>query len=388
MQASIQATAQRFEMERKVLELKQAMQVLEQQSAIRAADRAVQQERQQLLELRSELADPQTSSQQKPFLNEQIRLQGEMIRAALSLAGIERERMTGLGMILGLERQTQQAQQGAAANQQRAAAASKGWEESLGGALAAVDKAATGVDRLKQVFVGTIQAQILDLLRRLAAERGTAVLLITHDMGVVADMADDVAVMYGGRVVESGPVEQIFAAASGLPEPLRNATDATKQLGDGFAEANAQALVLLQTVSKLAAAPSARWAGGGVDPSGRYQVNELGTESFLSRSGALSLIQAPAYGSWSPPSAGMVLPAGLTARLDAMGAFSGGAPAPVLAGIAPAMGGGSGSQQAAALGRLQRSIDALESTMRSYSPAVTVNLPNNAGLLNTLQGIR
>jgi TP901 family phage tail tape measure protein len=345
MQASIQATAQRFEMERKVLELKQAMQVLEQQSAIRAADRAVQQERQQLLELRSKLADPQTASQQKPFLNEQIRLQGEMIRAAQSLAEIERERMTGLGTILGLERQTQQAQQGAAANQQRAAAASKGWEESLGGALAAVDKAATGVDRLKQVFVGTIQAG-------------------------------------------NGPAEQIFAAASGLPEPLRNATDATRRLGEGFAEANAQALVLLQTVSKLAAAPSARWAGGGVDPSGRYQVNELGVESFLSRSGALSLIHAPAYGSWSPPSAGMVLPAGLTARLDAMGAFSGGAPAPVLAGIAPAMGGGNGSQQAAALGRLQRSIDALESTMRSYSPAVTVNLPNNAGLLSTLQGIR
>ena len=52
------------------------------------------------------------------------------------------------------------------------------------------------------------------------------------------------------------------------------------------------------------------------------------------------------------------------------------------------MGSGNGSQQAAALGRLQRSIDALESTMRSYSPAVTVNLPNNDGLLNTLQGIR
>ena len=345
MQASIQATAQRFEMERKVLELKQAGQLLEQQGAIRAADRAVLQERQQLLELRGKLADPSTTPLQKSSLNEQVKLQGELIRAAQSLAGIERERMTNLGMIFGLERQTQQAQQGTAANQQRAAAASKGWEESLGGALAAVDKAATGVDRLKQVFVGTIQAG-------------------------------------------NGPVEQIFAAASGLPEPLRNATDATKQLGDGFAETNAQALVLLQTVSKLAAAPSARWAGGGVDPSGRYQVNELGTESFLSRSGALSLIHAPAYGSWSPPSAGMVLPAGLTARLDAMGAFSGGAPAPVLAGIAPAMGGGNGNQQAAALGRLQRSIDALESTMRSYSPAVTVNLPNNAGLLNTLQGIR
>ena len=58
----------------------------------------------------------------------------------------------------------------------------------------------------------TIQAQILDLMKRLRDEIGTSILLITHDMGVVADMADEVAVMYGGRVVESGPVDTIFAA--------------------------------------------------------------------------------------------------------------------------------------------------------------------------------
>jgi oligopeptide/dipeptide ABC transporter ATP-binding protein len=57
----------------------------------------------------------------------------------------------------------------------------------------------------------TIQAQILDLLRRLAAERGTAILLITHDMGVVADIADRVAVMYAGRIVEEGPVADVLA---------------------------------------------------------------------------------------------------------------------------------------------------------------------------------
>ena len=57
----------------------------------------------------------------------------------------------------------------------------------------------------------TIQAQILDLLRRLAAGRGTAILLITHDMGVVADIADRVAVMYAGRIAETGPTGQVFA---------------------------------------------------------------------------------------------------------------------------------------------------------------------------------
>ena len=60
----------------------------------------------------------------------------------------------------------------------------------------------------------TIQAQILQLLRRLAGERGTAILLITHDMGVVADIADRVAVMYAGRIAETGTVEDVFARPS------------------------------------------------------------------------------------------------------------------------------------------------------------------------------
>jgi peptide/nickel transport system ATP-binding protein len=57
----------------------------------------------------------------------------------------------------------------------------------------------------------TIQSQILDLMKRLAAERGTGIALITHDMGVVADIADRVAVMYAGRIAEIAPVEALFA---------------------------------------------------------------------------------------------------------------------------------------------------------------------------------
>jgi peptide/nickel transport system ATP-binding protein/oligopeptide transport system ATP-binding protein len=56
----------------------------------------------------------------------------------------------------------------------------------------------------------TIQAQILELIQDLRERLGTAVMLITHDLGVVAEMCDDVAVMYAGRVVERGPVEAIF----------------------------------------------------------------------------------------------------------------------------------------------------------------------------------
>ncbi len=58
----------------------------------------------------------------------------------------------------------------------------------------------------------TTQAQILELIRRIQQERGLAVILITHDMGVIAEMADDVVVMYLGHEVEKGPVDAIFHA--------------------------------------------------------------------------------------------------------------------------------------------------------------------------------
>ncbi len=57
----------------------------------------------------------------------------------------------------------------------------------------------------------TIQAQILDLMRTLREETGTAIILITHDLGVVAELADDVAVMYAGRIVEQANVATLFA---------------------------------------------------------------------------------------------------------------------------------------------------------------------------------
>ncbi|MGW4060026.1 ABC transporter ATP-binding protein [Amycolatopsis sp. NPDC004747] len=60
----------------------------------------------------------------------------------------------------------------------------------------------------------TVQAEILELLRDLRERLGTAILLITHDMGVVADLADRVVVMHDGLVVEQGPVEAIFTAPS------------------------------------------------------------------------------------------------------------------------------------------------------------------------------
>jgi len=58
----------------------------------------------------------------------------------------------------------------------------------------------------------TVQAQILALMERLQRELGMAIVIITHDLGVVAEMADDIAVMYAGRIVETAPASEVFAS--------------------------------------------------------------------------------------------------------------------------------------------------------------------------------
>ena len=76
----------------------------------------------------------------------------------------------------------------------------------------------------------TIQGQILELLRSLKRELGMAILFITHDLGIVAQMADRVAIMYSGRIVESGPVRDIFRRPA---HPYTRALlEAVPRLGD------------------------------------------------------------------------------------------------------------------------------------------------------------
>ena len=72
-------------------------------------------------------------------------------------------------------------------------------------ALLIADESTTALDV-------TVQAQILELIAKLQAESDTAVILITHDLGIVADIADDVVVMYGGRVVEAAPTQRLYYA--------------------------------------------------------------------------------------------------------------------------------------------------------------------------------
>ncbi|MFB9070997.1 dipeptide ABC transporter ATP-binding protein [Citricoccus parietis] len=81
----------------------------------------------------------------------------------------------------------------------------------------------------------TVQAEILDLLRELRDSRGVSIMLITHNMGVVADLADRVVVMYRGEIVEQAPVSQLFAEPR--EDYTRSLLDAVPHLGRNSASA-------------------------------------------------------------------------------------------------------------------------------------------------------
>lgn len=102
----------------------------------------------------------------------------------------------------------------------------------------------------------TVQAEILDLLRRLPEEFGTAIVLITHNMGVVADLADQVAVMYHGRIVEQADVRTLFSAPQ---HPYTRALlDAVPRVGGPrLRPAAAPARTAAAGETALTAAPSA-----------------------------------------------------------------------------------------------------------------------------------
>ena len=100
----------------------------------------------------------------------------------------------------------------------------------------------------------SIQAQIIQLLKTLARERGTAVMLITHDMGVIAETADRVAVMYAGRIAEIGPVREVIHAprhpyTSGLMGSI-------PKVGTGAGKRHARLVQIDGAMPRLNAIPS------------------------------------------------------------------------------------------------------------------------------------
>jgi hypothetical protein len=175
---------------------------------------------------------------------------------------------------------------------------------------------------------------------------------------------------------------------------LDGALEKTKDLYKSWEDVHDAIINSADALKVYSDPPTARWAGGWLGAGQTADtINELGMESFLSRSGVLSLIRAPAYSSWTAPSPGMVLPAGITARLDAMGAFDRGgssqAGLPLSASFPIPAGGPGGGGFTAVVDRLERRMATLEDAMRSYRPMdVQVAVPSNAGQLHTLMSFR
>lgn len=186
-------------------------------------------------------------------------------------------------------------------------------------------------------------------------------------------------------------VSQAVTDQATLADGTEGTVAATQGLADSWigVAANIQAATQALAAFNTPQAPG-RFAGGGVEAARSYTVNEIGPEAFLSATGTLSRIRAPQYGHWVAPSRGLVLPAGITARLDAIGAFDRGSSSPPARQMAAAVARPRGGSDAhLALVRLQRSIDKLEKTMGSYCPpTVEIHTPSNAGLLHTMQSFR
>ncbi|MFZ4896637.1 dipeptide ABC transporter ATP-binding protein [Plantibacter sp. Mn2098] len=111
----------------------------------------------------------------------------------------------------------------------------------------------------------TVQAEILDLLRRCRDEFGTAIVLITHNMGVVADLADRVVVMYQGDIVEEAPVQELFSAPKA--DYTKRLLEAVPHVGRGKSAVVAEASRVAELVQ---AAPVVVASGLEIEYAGRF----------------------------------------------------------------------------------------------------------------------
>jgi peptide/nickel transport system ATP-binding protein len=111
----------------------------------------------------------------------------------------------------------------------------------------------------------TIQAQILDLMRELKDRTGAAIVLITHDLGVVAEMAERVVVMYAGRKVEEAPVTELFARprhpyTRGLLESIPRLSDGSRGVMTRLREIAGTVPSLAEPIDGCAFAPRCAYA--------------------------------------------------------------------------------------------------------------------------------
>ena len=142
----------------------------------------------------------------------------------------------------------------------------------------------------------TVQAQILDLLRTIREESDTAIILITHDLGMVAEVADDIVVMYAGKVVEEADVFDLFDAPSHpYTQGLLNSLPLPRAPGRGADAHPRPAARPLARARRLQLRPPVRPPHGGVHPR-RAAVpghRRRASQSLLAGTGTGSMGGAP-----------------------------------------------------------------------------------------------
>jgi TP901 family phage tail tape measure protein len=327
LEAQITAATTRIELERRVLQLKQAQQAIDARNAVRTAEQNVNEQAQGLLRLQGQALDPNISAEQRAALEAQISLQRQSVGLGQERLRDENARLQTLGQLQAIEAQTLGLQAQTIANQLRAQAAAAGLEGVL----------ADGLDKL-------------DTWASASGTFADGMSKSKKDLKDIRDYSVQTAAALSSLAKNTFFINDPFTRTS--PYQIGSGTG-----GDSYGIG------------------SGRWTGGPVTPLVSHPVNELGQESFLSRSGALSLITAPAYGIWRPPAAGTVLPAGVTASLKARGAFDRQLPA---------------APSAAGDGNLRQSLDRLSARVEQLTQKnwnVVAPVPSNAGLLRTIAGI-
>ena len=118
---------------------------------------------------------------------------------------------------------------------------------------------------------------------------------------------------------EEASTGAVGIAESGIDTTVGRAANQTQALTYGMSQAASEAESFYRWLAQASGLPNARWAGGPVEGGAQYRVNELGQEAFLANSGRLALINRAANSTWTAPSSGVVIPAGLTSQLQEQG---------------------------------------------------------------------
>ncbi len=118
---------------------------------------------------------------------------------------------------------------------------------------------------------------------------------------------------------EDASTGAVGIAESGIDTAVGRAANQTQALTYGMSRAASEAESFYRWLAQASGLPNARWAGGPVEGGAQYRVNELGQEAFLANSGRLALINRAANSTWTAPSSGVVIPAGLTSQLQEQG---------------------------------------------------------------------